>query len=278
MRILFLLLSGLLFSEASASDQSSCNAYSGWETLIELSSSHIIMFGEVHGTNETAEAVSGIVCELASRNIPIRFGVEASHDQSKALNAAFTWPLDRGVVLKAAPNMWSVHDGRGSQAVYDLLSSLGKLRSEGHDISIFAFDYTKREAEIEHQDRYDVMAREVDNATRGFSGAVLLFAGDFHTVLNPPGSDKKGGSLATQVTTRPAIALRMRHLGGEIFAKISFGGKAAISQQVQWPARMPVEAPSKSFDLTPSPTQSGYYYVGQLTPSPPAFPELAPED
>ena len=273
--ILLILVS---FASAPVHAQSNCDAYTGWEPLAKASTSHVIMFGEVHGTNETADAMRGLICELVKRKIPIKFGVEASNDQSEALDAAFTWPLDKDRVLKAGPDMWSVHDGRGSQAVYDLLATLGKWRAEGADISIFAFDFTRHEGEVLQLTRSTVMAREVDKAMTGFSGAVILFSGDFHTVLNPPDSELVGGSLANEVKVRPVVALKMRHLGGEIYAKISFGGGAATSQQVKWGARMPVEAPSRSFDLTPTLTQSGYFYTGVLTASPPAFPEAAKEE
>jgi len=269
MRYFAMLVLAVLLSNGRGHSEEACNPYAGWEALAEKATTHVIMFGEVHGTNETADAIGSFLCELIAKKVPVKFGVETSHEQSPALDAAFTWPINRQNVLEAGPDMWPIHDGRSSQAVYDLLSRLLKWRYEGADISIFSYDAGHHEK----VSRTTAMAREVDKALKGYNGAVVLFAGDFHTVLNAPDSGKIGGSLANEVKERPVIALKMRHLGGEIYARVSFGGAEAVSQKVAWPPRMPVQAPSRSFDLTPTTKQSGFFYTGPLTASPPAFPE-----
>lgn len=271
MRVLALTLV-LLFSGTPALAQSNCNAYSGWEALAEKATSHVIMFGEQHGTNESAGAIGSFLCELVAADVPIRFGVEAGHDQSVALDAALTWPIDRDAVLAAGPDMWSTPDGRGSEAIYRLLSALALWRSAGANISVFAFDSTFEETDKDMR-RAAVMAREVDTALKGFDGAVVLFAGNYHTRLNPPVSGRTGGSLASEVTQRPVTALEMRHAGGEIYATVSFNGSEAKPGIYAFDNHLPADAAVRVFDLTPTPTQSGFYYTGPITASPPAFPE-----
>lgn len=252
---------------------SGCHAYEGWEAVAKLAQSHVVMFGEMHGTNESPGAIGSLLCELVAADIPVRFGIEAEWPQSAALDGALRYPLDPEAVYAAAPAMWDSHDGRSSEAVYRLLEGIALWRSFGADISVFAFDHDPALPADQALTRSAVMAREVDRNMAGFDGAVLLFAGGYHVVLNPPGSGRTGGSLASEVTARPVIALNMAYGPGEAYVTASLGDGDLVTGPLKLSATHKGDTRVRAFDLTPTGYHSGIYLTGPITASPPAFDE-----
>lgn len=224
---LFAALALCLSTHAFADPEKDCKAYLGWEDLAELAPSRIIMFGEMHGTNESPDAVSEFLCELVKQEMPIRFGIEAAHDQGEALNNALTWPIEKQTLTEAAPYMWSVPDGRNSEAVLRLLENIASWRERGADIEVFAFDstFTGDDAGVS---RSTVMAREVDFATRYYNGAVVVLTGGYHISLNSREHKNPRGSLANQVRERPVLAMDMAHEGGTAYVTVSFDGNEPV--------------------------------------------------
>lgn len=265
---------GLSQSQTNSYDADSCNAYLNWEELAKMASSHVIAFGELHGTNESPEAVRGFLCELISDDQPIRFGVEARYTQGERLNAALSYPLNKEAVYNAASFMWDSFDGRSSEAIYQLLESIALWKSQGAQISVFAFDFDSSSQSDIDLGRSKSMAREVDKNVEGFSGAVVLLTGDFHIALDPVDGPKTGGTMASEVTSRPVVSLQMKHKGGEAFVTMwsSLTDETTTGAQ-KWGASSTPSSPERFFDLTPRKYHSGIYYTGTISASPPAFPK-----
>lgn len=270
--ILVVLLSMTVPFVSATHAQSSCNAYDGWQAVAEKAQTHVIMFGELHGTNESAGAIGGFLCELVGADIPVRFGIEAAHDEGQALDAALSWPLDKDAVLVAAPDMWSSPDGRSSEAVLRILSAVALWRSSGADISVFAFDSTFEGPDTDLS-RSSVMAREVDAAMVDFEGAVVLFTGSYHTRLGLLDQPNQVGSLASEVTGRPVLALEMKYNDGQAFVTVSFDGAEPVTGAVDFTGNAPEDAPIGSIELSKEDLRRGQYYTGPITASPPAFPD-----
>lgn len=262
----------LLSSTAQSEAENNCNAYTGWQDIAEMSQSRIIMFGELHGTEESPKAVSGLVCELVRAGAPVRLGIEATHTQGDALDAALTWPISESDLRSAAPDMWSVPDGRGSAAILQLLENVALWRSKGSDIKVFAFDSTFK-GDDRGLSRSAVMAREVDAAAEGFDGAIVLLTGGYHIALNPPDRQNEGGSLASEVRARPVLTLDMVHRGGTAYVTVSFNGGEPVTGAANFKSHSRI-GEANSFQRSDSDPRKGYYFVGPITASPPAFPDL----
>ena len=256
--------------------QDKCTPFLGWEKVVEQSTSHIVIFGEMHGTNESPAAVTGVLCEIINQQTPIKFGIEAFHDQSEALNEALAWPIDTEILKSAGPNMWRVPDGRSSEAIYRLLEQIALWKSLGAEIEVFAFDSTFQ-GDDAALSRANVMSRQVDAAARDFDGAIIVLAGGYHISLNPIGSPYQGGSLASEVRERPVLAIDMAHDGGEAYVTATFyGGDKIIGASYFKPTNL-VGGEPNTFVLSSDDPRKGKYFVGTITPSPPAFPELVSE-
>ncbi|MEL7283520.1 MAG: hypothetical protein AAGJ68_03370 [Pseudomonadota bacterium] len=275
MLVAALLISVVIFagSHSRSKNTVQCNAYQGWEKVADVTAEKIVFFGELHGTNESPDAVAGLICELVQLGKPIRFGVEASHDQGAALNDALKWPIDSQTMAEAAPRMWSVPDGRSSVAVFKLLEKIAYWKSSGANIEIFAFDSTFK-GDDAGLTRAKVMSREVDAAAREFEGAIVVLTGGYHIALNSSHSTGRGGSLASEVRERPVLVMDMQHEGGQAFVTASQGGGEVIVGEWSFGRDMYSDGAIGTFVLSADDERKGYYFVGPITSSPPAFPEL----
>lgn len=121
------------------------------------------------------------------------------------------------------------------------------------------------------------MAREVDGAAQGFGGAVVVLTGGGHITLNPPERQGQGGSLASEVHERPVLALDMAHEGGTAYVTVSFNGGEPITGESSFLKNHDQIGEPNSFQLSDVDPRKGYYFVGPITASPPAFPKLIAE-
>lgn len=254
-----------------------CPDYDGMAPVAALAESRVIIFGEaIHGTNESPAAFFALTCYLAKQGQAVRIGLEATHTQSEALDAFLNHPDDSATLRLKTDDMWSVHDGRSSEAILLLLNRLADLRANGADVSVFAFDAHGEEwvsADSREIARDAAMAKHVDEAAAGYDGAVLLLTGGFHARKEPFSlGDLHFVPMATGITSRPVLSLEMRHAGGSGWMIGEVDGepfKGAIVLNNLLPEGLPVRA----FRLeSPSAAYDGIYFTGPITASPPAFP------
>lgn len=139
----------------------------GWSELEPKSSSHIIMLGEVHGTEEVPRFSESLLCNLVRMDKPVKIGIEASRAQSDGLNALIRAGSDFSdeEAYAAAPRMWQSHDGRSSVAMLNLLRRFAGWYEFGADIEVFAFDADPEEYDTDrNRSRHATMAAMVDEA------------------------------------------------------------------------------------------------------------------
>lgn len=254
-----------------------CNAYTGWEAVVAKAQTHIIVFGEMHGTTQSPEAVRGLVCEMLKSGITVLLGLEAEHWQGEALNAALSNPIDSSVLLAAAPKMWGVHYGRSSEATLSLLEDIARWRSNDLPISMFAFDAEPDEwvsAENGAVARDAAMAIHIDRATENFDGAIILLTGEFHARKQLIHfGDQTYVPMATKITVRSVFALEMKYGPGEAWVQGSVDGGEVTIGPMKLGGNEGTEAPVRTFIMDgKNENYDGYYYTGPITPSPPAFP------
>lgn len=263
---------------ASAKSAPECEPYAGVEQLVSLAQTHVIILGEaIHGTRESPAALLSLACVLAEEG-PVTIGLEAEHSQSAGLSSFLDDPTDLAALLNSTAGMWSVHDGRSSQAILDLLRHLSVLKRRGGDIDVFSFDASYEEDYKGQSDwgmvgRDAVMASQVNQLLLGTEGAVVLLTGGFHAQKHPFAfGDETFVPMASQITVRPVLSLQMKHAGGRAWMTGEVDGKP-FTGEVQLQDMLPASSPEKAFTLDTDGAQwDGAYFTGPITASPPAFP------
>lgn len=105
--------------------------------VCDMAHRRLLVIGEIHGTKQTPAFVAQLVRD-ASRNRPVRLGIEFIHDLQapiqKFLRSKGT-PADHDALFKIG--YWSDKDGRTSVAMQHMVETLRRLRAEGRDVDIF---------------------------------------------------------------------------------------------------------------------------------------------
>ncbi|MFZ6746949.1 hypothetical protein ACO0LC_27290 [Undibacterium sp. JH2W] len=152
----------------------------------------VIAIGDFHGSNEIPAFVEGLVCQLALSGKPVVLGLELPMD----LQAGITQytlskgtPEDKKALLSAY--FWhEKQDGRRSEAMFKLIDFVRRLRNEGKDVLISAFDSGKSDGlqaltknETRSQARRDsIMATNIYDRLKQYPAHThILFAGSGHT-------------------------------------------------------------------------------------------------
>lgn len=182
MLLITLALAG--WSAKAAAADVACRDVPGAVALWSNPDHRFVVFGEAHGTNEIPELFGEVVCQASA---------------SRTLVVALEWPQDMQAPLDqymasdgseaardrflSAP-FWSnpTPDGRTSQAMFNLIERLRRLRASGRPVSVQAF-VSRPELLRLRQDYYELeMARNLaDIANRDPSRPlVLVLTGNVH--------------------------------------------------------------------------------------------------
>ena len=125
---------------AMALSQSACGAPPGVPALLD-GPQRIVVVGEMHGTAETPAAFAAIVCEAAARG-PVTVALELPQPMQGQLDAFLAADGDAEAVA-ALEGSWflnpRIDDGRTSRAMLEMMQALRRLRAEGRDLAIVAF-------------------------------------------------------------------------------------------------------------------------------------------
>ncbi|MBN1210734.1 MAG: hypothetical protein JXB05_38150 [Myxococcaceae bacterium] len=140
----------------------------------------VMMLGELHGTQEVPRFVAQGVCQTAAAGTPVTVGLELPVENQERI-ATFLRSAgtdDDWLKLMEAPFWRSPFpDGRGSEAMANLLEQLRRLRVQGLDVDAFVFDHPK----LAGQEREDAMAATVLSYVRkGPERFFLVVAGNIH--------------------------------------------------------------------------------------------------
>ncbi|MEC7289312.1 MAG: DUF6624 domain-containing protein [Pseudomonadota bacterium] len=288
MFILIIFVSSGLAEAQPADDTSgnrNCSIYDGTEAVVERALTHVIVLGEMHGTNESVDAFEHLICVMLDRGMPVRVGLEATWSQGASLDSQLRLPLDMDAVREAAPDMWSTHDGRSTEAILELLNKIAAWKSNGHAVLVFAFDAETRDwvtAENRSVARDAAMAIQVDKNLADFDGAVVLLTGDFHARKHA--FDQFGQHfvpMASKIKERPVFSLRMRYGPGEAWVNVSVEHEDGTVEESIGPFQMSGNvgdnSASRVFEITETEHDyfDGYYFTGPITASAPAFSDSA---
>ncbi|CAM4150162.1 hypothetical protein [Corallococcus exiguus] len=120
----------------------------------------VMLLGELHGTQEVPRFIAQSVCQLVTSGMPVTVGLELPVENEERIT---TFLQSQGgevdwLKLMEAPFWRSPYpDGRGSEAVANMLEQLRQLRAQGLDVAVFVYDHPK----LSRQKREDALARTV---------------------------------------------------------------------------------------------------------------------
>jgi len=99
-----------------------------------------VFVGETHGTAETPAAFAGLTCQALAHG-PVIVALEFPVSMQPVLDAAMVAPSDeaaRAAILGWESGPFRFHDGRGSEAMLDLLLRLRAMRLAGRPLTVVA--------------------------------------------------------------------------------------------------------------------------------------------
>lgn len=150
----------------------------------------LILLGEMHGTREIPRLVAHVVAHYAAEG-PVLLGLEIPGSGQahlrRYLESAGT-DADRAALL--ATPFWNVrgdqHDGRRSHDMIDLIEHVRRLRTQGRDVSLLAYD-AEPGRRIDGNERDRIMAARVRASFDALPrGRLLVLTGNVHAKLFRP--------------------------------------------------------------------------------------------
>ena len=237
----------------------------------------VLVFGEIHGSQELPAFFGEAVCAAAAHGCPIEVGLEQPSAGQADVDAFLA---SEGGAAALAPVLAAPHwhreyqDGRSSRAQIDLLERLRGLRAQGLPLNVFLFDPWPEDTK---SPRDEEMARRIAARARARPRAItLILVGEVHAwtaIGGPfdPAFRPMGWFLGQD-------GLRVRSLGratpaGTVWVctggNVSDCGTRTVGPYDRLPSGR-----SAGIELLPAPTERGYvgfYATPTLTASPPAI-------
>lgn len=274
-----------------------CDPLPGWEEVAEAADGKFLIFGEMHGSAQSPQAVADYIC-AASKTRSILLAIEFNSTSDAGFQAAWDGPNSefRDRMLEHVPEWKGRPDGVGSVAMLEMLDRLHALKEAGRKIDIVAFngarDAEQREAYAHLPAQEPHEAAQASNiraaAERGAYHQTVVLVGNLHArqapvAIGPEPWRPMGMFLAAP---QDIVSLQMAWDGGaswscQMAADADLEpGKPITQDMVECRAfptgPAPRGAPGEGMGLYGEPYEDGahdgYYHLGTITASPPAFP------
>jgi hypothetical protein len=272
----FVLLTLTLVGCAHAAQRSAtCPSIAGLDAVVKPGA--LVLFGEVHGTNEIPAFVGDAAC-AAARKGRVHVGLELPAEDAGLLRHFLAGEGDQGL---QESDFWRSSSPYGvtSSAMLALLHRLREYRRTGAPIDVFFFDERARSG-LERRD--EAMAESISRERGGApSDIYLVVVGNFHArkIVGAPWDPKKRWMASFLSEREPGlVTLDFRSLPGTAWtcAQTAAGAELCGSNPVKGSGG-PAASSERAVKLE-AVSEAGYdgiYWVGALTASPPAFPPRA---
>lgn len=156
-----------------------------------VGSRRLVLLGESHGTREIPDLVEALATGYAQDG-PVIVGLEVAYGEQASLDAYLA--SDGSAQARAALRSrayWTKpddqHDGRRNEDMLDLIEAMRRLRADGQDVALLAFDMKADTPRNDHDARNRFMAQVVRSAVDALPhGRVLVLVGHVHAMLERP--------------------------------------------------------------------------------------------
>ncbi len=223
---LFVLLTLL----ASSTGAAECDSISGSDRLFRPG--HVVLLGEIHGTNESPQSVSDLVCQALGKGLAVTVGLELPKVGQQRVDEFLISAGDSADVAQLISGFFwqrDYQDGRASQAMVKLIDDVRKYKSDSaNDIQIILIDNPDARKGRDHF----MASRLSDEITRAPENFVIALTGNLHNQLvTGEGFDPEiepMGYLVSQMQPKITItSLELLYTGGQAWISNSAGNGPA---------------------------------------------------
>lgn len=252
---------------AAALAATPCDPPAGHEVL--WTPEHRFVFiGEIHGTVEAPAAFAQLVC-AASEEGPVTVALELPTTMQPQLDAFLAAPDEAAAAEALRPTIFGetrMADGRTSRAMVDMLQAIRRMKAEGRDVALRAFQPSGPRPAGFDQNYYELnMAVELARAAgERPESRVLVLVGNIHASktrferfdLMP---------AAAHLPPKDVVSLNVAQQGGAAWNCQAEGCRAYDSVP-----RYDVEARGVIMGPVSDGAHDGVLALGPVTASPPA--------
>ncbi|MBJ6761384.1 hypothetical protein JGU66_11465 [Myxococcaceae bacterium JPH2] len=180
---------------------------------------NVLLLGELHGTQEVPRFIAQAACQVASAGVKVSVGLELPVENEQRMETFLAskgeeedWLrlMDAGFWRSPYP------DGRGSEAVANMLEQLRLLRAQGLDVKVFVYDHPKLNGQ----------ARE-DALTATVLEHVKQDADRFHLVVSGNVHSRREAGLPWDESYRPMGLLLKEKLKGVVSLDMAYDSGTA---------------------------------------------------
>lgn len=200
-----------------------CTPLPSAASILDAPGLRYLLVGETHGTKEAPGLFADLVCAASSR--PLVVGVEWPSANQKILKA-FLVEADRSralALLRTAPAL-ERPDGRGSEAMVEMLMTVWSLKQRGRAIDAVAFDHEIVEpgtSEVRERAMADLLSAAASRHPRAL---LIALTGTGHA--DKSGFQSFDPPVKSMVQFLPASETRT-------IATVSVGGTALVCRRVR---------------------------------------------
>ncbi|RJS17317.1 hypothetical protein DRW03_27580 [Corallococcus sp. H22C18031201] len=179
----------------------------------------VLLLGELHGTQEVPRFIAQAACQAAAMGVKVSVGLELPVENEGRMEAFLAskgeeedWLrlMDAGFWRSPYP------DGRGSEAVANMLEQLRLLRAQGLDVKVFVYDHPK----LNGQAREDALTATVlEHVKREGDRFHLVVSGNVHS--------RREAGLPWDESYRPMGLLLKEQLKGVVSLDMAYDSGTA---------------------------------------------------
>lgn len=280
----------------SLSSQLSCTAPPGWHEVLRQNP-RFVVFGELHGTEQSPQFIANLVCAEARKGKPVLLGIERGANFEAALQEAWALPSSKFAPALAKLGWTGRQDGTASKAFFDMVVRIHLLKERGLPIHIVAYNGARdkeqhdRFAHLPGQGPHEAaQAENIAKAAEARSPATsIVLVGNLHARKLP--IERAGRSF-------DPMALQLSRYGKVVSLDMAYGAGTMWNCLMKPGVKPAPGKPVGPNDIAcgPSPTAGiagfrsapfvrlsspkgkaqdpafdGFFWVGPVSASPPAF-------
>lgn len=232
---------------SAKADTVDCQLPLGW-SAIQAKRPRYIVFGELHGTQQSPAFVRNLACALAKSGKKVLVAVELDASLLSTFDYAWAQPHDAFATTLLSKGWAGRQDGVASTAMLDMISDLHRLSKRGHRVRVVPFngprdeDQRARLATLAAQNAHE--ASQAENIVRTSRARhydyTLVLVGGLHASKQP---------VVLQRITVDPMARRLAKHGRVVSLKMRSAGGTAWVCQLRPGALISAEGP-KPADVT----------------------------
>ena len=236
-----------------------CPIIEGVDDLLGADAPNLIVFGEIHGTEEVPVFIGDVVCRSIELGYPTVLALEFSESEKQNIDTYLADPNEataKNELLKT--NYWRFRgqDGKTSKAMFQLLQRSKNYKIEGYDIELVLFDVAhdfvdkfqgKSRAVLESAREFK-MAENLQKAINNYPNRkIIVLTGNYHSPLWHH-SDKRNEKftmtsylprdmfLTLNINSQPGTvwtwARGLTKTGGKVYAAFLDDGKPSTQRAI----------------------------------------------